>query len=81
MGLEVFIVTALLIFVLKYRQFNKIYSLYAISLLLGFVFFSLATDTLNTPISTMFLIVLICYPLFGQLELKYSLCYVEAQSL
>lgn len=56
LGLEIFIVTTLLIFALKHRQFNKIDSSYALSLLIGFVFFSLATGTLDTLIPTMFLI-------------------------
>ena len=56
LGLEIFIVAALLVFALKHRRLHKTDSSYVLSLLLGFVFFSLSTGTLDTLIPTMFLI-------------------------
>lgn len=56
LALEIFIVIALLMFAVKHRRFHRTDSSYILSLLLGFVFFSLATGTLDTTIPTMFLI-------------------------
>lgn len=56
LALEIFIVIALLMFAVKHRLSYRTDSSYILSLLIGFVFFSLATGTLDTTIPTMFLI-------------------------